>query len=58
MLQQAAIDAVRQRAYTPYLQDGRPFEVETDNVVFYGAERGLLTALCDNPVGSKGTRQK
>jgi TonB family protein len=35
MLQQAAIDAVRQWAYTPYLQDGRPVEVETDiNVVF------------------------
>jgi TonB family protein len=35
MLQQAAIDAVRQWAYTPYLLDGQPVEVETDvNVVF------------------------
>jgi periplasmic protein TonB len=35
MLQQPAIDAVRQWAYTPYLLDGQPVEVETDvNVVF------------------------
>jgi hypothetical protein len=43
MLQQAAIDAVRQRAYTPYLQDGRPFEVETDNnVLFSMGRRGVF----------------
>ena len=35
MLQQAAIDAVQQWAYTPYLLGGQPVEVETDvNVVF------------------------
>ena len=35
MLQQPAINAVRQWAYTPYLLGGQPVEVETDvNVVF------------------------
>jgi len=35
MLQQAALDAVRQWVYTPFLQEGKPVEVETDvNVVF------------------------
>jgi TonB family protein len=35
MLQQAAIDAVRQWVYTPYLLAGKPVEVETEiNVVF------------------------
>jgi TonB family protein len=35
MLQQAAVDAVRQWAYTPFLLEGKPVEVETDiNVVF------------------------
>jgi TonB family protein len=35
MLQQAALDAVRQWVYTPYLREGKPVEVETDvNVVF------------------------
>jgi TonB family protein len=35
MLQQAALDAVRQWVYSPYLLDGQPVEVETDiNVVF------------------------
>jgi TonB family protein len=36
MLQQPAIDAVRQWTYKPYLLDGQPVEVETDvNVVFF-----------------------
>jgi len=35
MLQQAAIDAVRQWAYTPYMLGGQPVEVDTEiNVVF------------------------
>ena len=35
MLQQPAMDAVRQWVYTPYLVEGKPVEVETDvNVVF------------------------
>jgi periplasmic protein TonB len=35
MLQQAAMGAVRQWVYTPYLLEGKPVEVETDiNVVF------------------------
>jgi TonB family protein len=35
MLQQAALDAVRQWVYTPYLMDGQAVEVEKDiNVVF------------------------
>jgi TonB family protein len=35
MLQQSAVDAVRQWAYTPFLREGKPVEVETDiNVVF------------------------
>lgn len=35
MLQQAAIDAVKQWVYTPYLLAGKPVEVETEiNVVF------------------------
>jgi TonB family protein len=35
LLQQAAVDTVRQWAYTPFLRDGKPVEVETDiNVVF------------------------
>jgi TonB family protein len=35
MLQQAAMDAVRQWIYTPYLLEDKPVEVETDiNVVF------------------------
>jgi periplasmic protein TonB len=35
MLQQTAIDAVKQWRYRPYLLDGRPVEVETSvNVVF------------------------
>jgi TonB family protein len=35
MLQQAAVDTVKKWAYTPFLREGKPVEVETDiNVVF------------------------
>ena len=39
MLQQAALDAVRQWVYTPYLRDGKPIEVETDISVVFALQR-------------------
>jgi protein TonB len=39
MLQQAALDAVRQWVYTPYLRDGFPVEVETDISVVFALQR-------------------
>jgi TonB family protein len=39
MLQQAAVDSVRQWVYTPYLREGKPVEVETDISVVFALQR-------------------
>ncbi len=39
MLQQAAVDTVKKWAYTPFLRDGKPVEVETDISVVFALQR-------------------
>jgi TonB family protein len=39
MLQQAAVDTVRQWVYTPFLREGSPVEVETDISVVFALQR-------------------
>jgi TonB family protein len=39
LLQQAAVDTVRQWAYSPFLRDGKPVEVETDISVVFALQR-------------------
>jgi TonB family protein len=39
MLQQAAVDTVRQWVYSPFLREGKPVEVETDISVVFALQR-------------------